>query len=146
MKCLKCTKSYDREYKCPFCGHMKEEVMIAHDLFNSFANRDEGVRTLVTGLMVLKIDTSASCQGGLGHIKDYPWIEIVFPSNNEKMKRLSVILKTYHMMGSVMEWVIEMQIGGIYWLVPAVKNLPLDILHEGAEDLGWFLYQTRDRH
>ncbi len=149
MKCLECNKSYEKSFSCPKCGHMPEKVKEAHKIFNSFANRDEIMRGLVTGLNILGLETEMSCEGGEGHSKPYPWVELRFTKNSDSMNRLQKILFAYHLSSRMVMWKVEKQVQGqeqeiaVFWLVPKNKQLPLSLLHEGVEELGWFLYQTR---
>ncbi len=143
MKCIKCGTSYERLFACPKCNYMREQIEKAHKTFNMFANRDEKMRALVTGLMIMGIETEQSCQGGKGHIKSYPWVELRFAEQSECMKKIRNILRAYNITKREVNWSVEKQIGGVFWLVPENKNLPLNTLQEGAEEMGWFLYMTR---
>ncbi len=142
MKCSECGTGYKKSFRCPECGHMLERVEKANKMFSHFVNRDEKMRLLVTGLIILDLETEASCEGGIGHIKSYPWVELCFTESSERMSRLKNILKAYQKSNKEVAWKAEKQIGGIFWIVPENKQLPLSLLHEGLEDLGWFLYET----
>lgn len=104
---------------------------------------DEKIRILVTGLWMLGIETSASDQGGEGHCKPYPWVELAFDKENDMLRKARNVLRAYHLSLPDIRWTIEVQLGGIFWIVPEIKELPLSELHKSAEKLGWFLHDVR---
>lgn len=94
---------------------------------------------------MLGIETSASDQGGKGHNKPYPWVELAFDKNNDMLQKTRNALRAYHLTLPDLKWTIEIQLGRIFWIVPEIKDLPLSDLHESAEKLGWFLHDVRKR-
>ncbi len=130
MRCTKCDPQ-DRpceknELSCPF-------VRLS----------DKRIRILVTGLWMLGIRTEHSDQGGDGHCKPYPWVELAFDRENEMMQKARNALRAYHLTQPRIRWTIEVRLGGVFWIVPEMKDLPLDDLQRSAEELGWFLHAVR---
>ncbi len=142
MKCLDCSKKIrERTITCPNCGYVRDEFKAAEEMINSFASFDEEMRLLVRGLMIQGILTNMSCRGGKGHIKEYPWVEII--KDKEKLNRL---VSSYNLIYGPKKgyWKTEKVLGGYIWLVPVEKNRPRELLMEQVSDFGWFLHQVRN--
>ncbi|GEM_PF-5767117 len=144
MKCLECGQNYRGAFTCPECGHMPEIVEVAHKAFDSFLCKSEKLRALVTGLMLFEIETRAFDEGGEGHIKCYPWVQLGFSEkDHEKLRKLKRIVETYNSFNKGPAWMIEKQREEALCLVPKKKNLPAKVLQESAEEFGRFLYNVR---
>ncbi len=130
MKCTECDprnrQCEKKSFSCPFV-HLS----------------DEKIRILVTGLWMMGIRTSYSDEGGKGHCKSYPWVELAFDQTNEMLRKTQNALRGYHLTRPDIEWKVESQLGGVLWLVPENKNLPLPDLQRSASELGWFLHNVR---
>ncbi len=101
---------------------------------------EKGIKILVTGLIALGLETEASDEGGRGHCKPYPWVELRFTEDSDSGKKLNKILDEYNNKHQL-PWIMEKQIGGLFWLVPQNKNIDTSILHKEADRLGKFMHQ-----
>ncbi len=138
MKCKNCGNEYYERLECLLCNYFNAELMKAEEEINSIGYFDQKIKVLLRGLILQKIKIIRSDQGGPGHLKHFPWVEI----DEKDKEKVNLMIERYnHFHGKNSGcWKIERYFGRFYWIVPEKKELPLSILHHQLRLFGWFLH------